>query len=79
MSGPGSGALKIVQADPVAYVECPRCGFPLSVYFSMQSFADGKITVVYAACGSCMWTERWGNLKIHQEGIEDGVRKAATG
>jgi hypothetical protein len=78
MSGPGSG-LKIVQADPLPFVECPRCGFPLNTHYEKQFLDDVQRTVVYVACSCCMWAERWGNLKIHQEEIEDGPRKAATG
>ena len=80
MSGIGSGGLKIVQAEPVAFVECPRCEFPLNTCFSEKLLNDGKATVVYVACSRCLWAERWGELKIHQEGeSEDGARKTATG
>ena len=80
MSGIGSGGLKIVPADPVSFVECPRCGHPLNTYFSTQHFSDGKRTIVHVACASCMWAERWGDLKIHQEGeSEDGARNIAIG
>jgi RNase P subunit RPR2 len=79
MSGLGSGGLMIVQADPVSFVACPQCSFPLNTYFSTQHHVDGKKMIVYVACSSCMWAERWGELKIRQEGIEDGARKAATG
>jgi RNase P subunit RPR2 len=79
MSGLGRGGLKIVQADPVSFVACPQCSFPLNTYFSRQRHTDGQRMIVYVACSSCMWAEHWGELKIHQEGIGDGDRKAATG
>jgi hypothetical protein len=79
MGGTGSGGLKNVQAEPVAFVECPQCGFPLNTCFSEKHLADGNMTVVFVACSRCMWAERWGELKIQKEVLEDGARKSAVG
>ena len=77
MPGSGNGGLKMVQGDPVSYLECPRCSFPLNTCFSEKHLNDGKATVCYVACSRCMWAERWGELKKHQEGIDDARRSAA--
>lgn len=61
-----------VQADPVPYLECPKCRFPLSMSFFNAGFRIERI-IVTIACGNCCWSENWGELKKRE--VNDGSGK----
>lgn len=68
------GPVRTVRAEPVCFQECPKCGFPLNVYF--VDFGSGgeprKDAIdVHVACARCMWSENWGSLKT-PKGAHDG-------
>ncbi len=59
--------IRAVKATPVDYLTCPKCEFPLNIYFCNADPQQG-IVIVHIACARCCWTENWGELKIQPEG-----------